>query len=68
MRIYPVVSNEVNIELEDGTLFNIHEGREGLAITALEGTLIIRSLNVDTIELDEVWRGKCINLVGTKDA
>ena len=63
MKIYPVASNQIRIELEDGELFEKHEGRDGLSITALNGTLIAKELNVATISLVEVWRGQSVTLV-----
>ena len=63
MKIYPVVSNEIQVELKDGTLFELHEGNEGLSIRVLNATLIVRKLNLNTYQLDEVWRGSSINLI-----
>ena len=62
MKIYPVVSNVVNIELEDGSLFELHEGTNGLSIKTLKGELTARELNVMTLGFDMVWRGSTINL------
>ena len=63
MKIYPVVSNEIQVELEDGTLFELHEGNEGLSIRVLYAALIVRKLNPNTAGLDEVLRGYSINLI-----
>lgn len=62
MRIYPVVSNVVKIELEDGTLFELYEGDRGLDIKALQGMLVLSELNTKTLSHDEIWRGGYINL------
>lgn len=67
MKIYPIVSNQIHIELEDGERFEIHEGREGLSIKALNGTLIGKELNPTDASLDEVWRGKTIHLMEVND-
>ena len=64
MRIYPVVSNAIQIELEDGTLFELYEGGiKGLDIKVLNGTLVASELNVETLGYDEVWKGLSIKLV-----
>ncbi len=63
MKIYPVVSNEIQVELEDGTLFELHEGNEGLSIRVSNAALIVRKLNPNTLKLDEVWKGHSINLI-----
>ena len=67
MKIYPVVSNVIRIELENGALFELYEGCEtGLDIKALNGSLVARELNTATVSLDEVWRGQSINLTEEK--
>ncbi len=63
MRIYPVVSNVVKVELEDGTLFELYEG-DGLSVKVMNGTLVIKELNLKTIGLDEIWRGHSVTLMG----
>lgn len=62
MRIYPVMSNSIRVELDDGTLFELREGNHGLNIEALNGTLVASELNVETIGFDEVWRGSELQL------
>ena len=62
MRIYPVVSNEIKVELEDGTLFELHEGTRGLSIMIRNYALVVSTLNAATYEQDEVWKGYSINL------
>lgn len=62
MKIYPIVSNAIRVELEDGMLFELHEGNRGLDIKALNGKLVASELNVKTISFDEVWRGSTILL------
>ena len=62
MRIYPVVSNAINIELEDGTIFELYEGTKGLDIKVLNGVLVVGALNVASFGFDEVWRGSSIHL------
>jgi len=67
MKIYPVVSNVIQVELKDGTLFELYEGGvEGLNIKALNGTLIAKELNVKTAGLDVVWEGHSISLTEVK--
>lgn len=63
MKIFPVVSNEIRIELEDGTTFELHEGLEGIAVKALSGVLVAKELNVSDASLIEVWRGQTVTLV-----
>ena len=63
MRIYPVVSNVVKVELEDGTVFELYEGgQKGLDIKVLDGIMTASELNVKTLGFDEVWKGSSINL------
>ena len=62
MRIYPVVSNVVKVELEDGTIFELYEGDGGLSIKVLDGKLVVKQLNINSLELDEIWRGASITL------
>ena len=62
MRIYPVVSNVINVELEDGSLFELHEGTSGLDIRVLNGITVVRELDLKTI-----WRGLFINLTRAGD-
>lgn len=63
MRIYPVVSNVVRVELQDGTIFELYEGgQKGLDIKVLDNTMIASELNVKTLGFDEVWKGGSINL------
>ena len=66
MRIYPVVSNVVKVELENGTIFELHEGDGGLSIKVLDGKLVAKKLNLDTLELDEIWSGSSITLAEPK--
>ena len=62
MKIYPVVSNVIRIELQDGELFELYEGKRGLDIKALNGTLVAKELNVATLGFNEVWKGQSVNL------
>ena len=62
MRIYPVVSNIVKVELENGTIFELYEGNGGLSIKVLDGELVAKELNLSSLELDEIWRGSSITL------
>jgi len=67
MKIYPVVSNVIQVELKDGTLFELYEGDvEGLSIKALNGTLVAKELNVKTLGFDIVWGGHSISLTEVK--
>ena len=65
MRIYPVSSNVIKVELVDGTMFELYEGgTEGLEISLSNSTGMIASeLNVKTINFDGVWKGHTIRLV-----
>ncbi len=63
MKIFPVVSNEIRIELEDGTTFELHEGSEGITVKALSDVLVAKELNVSNASLIEVWRGQTVTLV-----
>lgn len=67
MRVYPVVSNVINVELKDGSMFSLYEGVEGLDIKSLNGKLVLRELNVKTLGLDEVWKGSTINLTEERE-
>ena len=62
IKIYPIVSNVIEIELAGGSIFRLREDADGLNVQALNGGLVASEYNGSTLGLDEVWRGKYINL------
>ena len=56
MKIYPVVSNAIKIELGDGTTFELTEDSKGmLHICAIGGYVAVKRLNVETISWDTAF-------------
>ena len=69
MKIYPVVSNSIKIETENGDKFEITEEGNGgrLHIRAVDGYVTVNRLNVETVRWDEISTEYSITITKVKE-